>query len=112
VTGSGGGPPVRRDVAGTPSYDRTLRLVMWLDAFLSLALVGVSLVLLPVVAALDVPHDLFLAVGLAAIASGVLLGALGAVTGVALLLRLNAGEYLLPVGLRLPLPRPMRPDIG
>ena len=82
-----------------------------MDAFLSLALVGVCLVALPVVAVLDVPHRLDLAVGIAAIVSGALLAAFGAITGVALLLRMNAGHYVLPAHLRLPLPGPMRPDL-
>lgn len=93
-------------------YDRTLRVVMWLDAFLSVAMVGVCLLALPFLAVLDVPRGLFLAVGLGGIVAGVLLATFGAVTGVALLLRMNDGHYLLPAGLRLPLPRPMRPDVN
>lgn len=92
-------------------YDRTLRVVMWLDAFLSLATVMVCLVALPVVAVFDVPAGLRLSIGLTAVTMGALLAGFGAVTAVALMLRTKAGTYTLPIGLRLPLPRPMCPDI-
>ena len=92
-------------------YDRTLRAVMWMDAFLSAAVVVVGVIASPVVAALGVPRGMTFALGLAAIACAVLLAALGAVIGVLLMLRLRAGEYLLPERLRLPLPAPMRPEL-
>ncbi|MCW2756729.1 MAG: hypothetical protein JWO46_475 [Nocardioidaceae bacterium] len=93
----------------TDRFDRTLRVVMWLDAFLSLVAMGVSVLLLPVVMLLDVPAGIRLATGLVAIVSSVLLAAFGAITGVALLLRMSAGVYTLPDELRLPLPAWMRP---
>jgi ABC-type transport system involved in cytochrome c biogenesis permease component len=95
--------PVRR-------FDRTVRTVMWLDAFLSLAMVGVAVVVAPVAALLHVSHGIVFAIGLVSIVSGVLLAAFGAVTAVALMLRMRRGDYLLPARLRLPLPLPMRPD--
>jgi hypothetical protein len=90
-------------------YDRTLRAVMWLDAFLSAA---VGVIANPVVAAVGVPRGMTLAPGLAAIGCAVLLAAFGAITGVLLMVRLHAGEYLLPARLRLPLPPAMRPELG
>ena len=40
------------------------------------------------------------------------LAACGAVTGVLLMLRMNAGHYTMPADLRIPLPRGMVPHIG
>ena len=93
-------------------YDRTLRIVMWLDALLSVAVVVVCVVALPAIALLDAPGGLILTIGIAAIVIAVLLAGLGAVTGVALILRMNDGDFTLPARLRLPLPAPLRPDIG
>ncbi|MGH8860322.1 MAG: hypothetical protein ACRDVG_03650 [Jatrophihabitantaceae bacterium] len=93
-------------------FDRTVRIVMWLDAFLSVALVVVCLIAAPVVAALGVPHRILTALGLAAIVCAVLLAAFGAITAVLLMLRMNTGQYLLPRNLRLPLPPGMRPPLG
>jgi hypothetical protein len=93
-------------------YDGTLRTVMWLDAFLSAAVVVVGVVLSPVAAAVGVPAGMALTLGLATIGCAVLLAALGAITGVLLMVRLAAGEYLLPARLRLPLPAAMRPELG
>ncbi len=90
-------------------YDRTLRTVMWLDAFLSLAMVIAAIVAVPVVAGLGVPHAVVRAVGITSIVCGVLLAGFGAITAVVLMVRMREGNYLLPKDLRLPLPAPMRP---
>ena len=81
-------------------YDRTLRTVMWLDA---LAVGGHGggrpgrcarrRGAGPAPAALA-------AVGVVSAVAAVLLAAFGAVTGVLLMLRLRAGHYLLPPGMR------------
>jgi hypothetical protein len=92
-------------------FDRTLRVVMWCDAFLSVALVVVCAIASPVVAALGVPGPARPVLGAAAIVSAVLLAAFGAITAVVLMLRMSAGDYLLPRQLRLPLPGPMRPQL-
>ncbi len=93
-------------------YDRTLRAVMWMDAFLSAAVVVVAVIASAVVAAFGVPRGMTFALGLAVIACAVLLATFGAITGVLLMVRLRAGEYQLPAQLRLPLPAPMRPELG
>ena len=92
-------------------FDRTLRAVMWMDAFLSAAVVVIGVIASPVVAVLGVPRSMIFALGVATIACAVLLAAFGAITGVLLMVRLCAGEYLLPARLRLPLPEPMRPEL-
>jgi hypothetical protein len=93
------------------SFDRTLRVVMWMDAFLSVALVVVSFFAVPIVATVGVPQRIVFAVGLVSIVSAVLLAAFGAITAVALMRRMYAGNYLLPPDLRLPLPSGMRPTL-
>jgi hypothetical protein len=90
-------------------YDRTLRTVMWMDAFLSVAMVVVGVIASPIVATLGVPHGIVFGLAVAAIVCAVLLAAFGAITAMLISLRLRAGTYLLPVDLRLPLPGPMRP---
>lgn len=95
----------------TRQFDRTLRVVMWSDAFLSVALVLVCVVASPVVATVGVPAWLRPALGATVIVCAALLAAFGAVTAVVLMLRMRAGDYLLPRRLRLPLPRPMRPHV-
>lgn len=95
----------------TQRFERTLRAVMWLDAFLSVALVAVCLVATPIVATLGVPAAVVLTVGITAIVCAVLLAAFGAITAVALMIRMRDGHYLLPVRLRLPLPPGMRPSL-
>jgi fucose permease len=90
-------------------FDRTLRIVMWLDAFLSAGLVVVSVLASPLVAALGLPSGVVAGLGFAAIGCALLLAALGAVTGVVLMRRLRSGDYLLPARLSLPLPGAMRP---
>jgi Na+/melibiose symporter-like transporter len=90
-------------------YDRTLRLVMWSDAFLSVAFVLLCMVAVPVVAAIGLSHRALETVGLAAVTCGVLLAAFGAVTAVTLMLRMRSGYFQLPPRLWLPLPPGMRP---
>lgn len=90
-------------------YDRTIRTVMWLDAFLSLAMVIAAIVAVPIVASVGVPPAIVRSVGIASIVCGVLLAAFGAITAVVLMLRMRDGDFLLPRELRLPLPGAMRP---
>jgi hypothetical protein len=96
---------------GFSRYDRPVRVVMWLDAFLSVALVVVCALVSPVVATLGVPRSSIFALGVAAIVCAVLLAAFGAITAVLLMRRMQAGQYLLPPELRLPLPAPLRPEL-
>lgn len=95
----------------TGRFDRTLRTVMWLDAFLSAALAAVCFVAAPVIATVGVPAPLLRAVCVAAVGLAVLLAALGAITFIVITRRMRAGEYLLPARLQLPLPAMMRPDL-
>jgi len=85
---------------------------MWMDAFLSAAVVVVAVIASAVVAAFGVPRGMTFALGLAVIVCAVLLATFGAITGVLLMVRLRAGEYLLPAQLRLPLPAPMQPELA
>jgi hypothetical protein len=96
----------------TTRYDGTLRVVMWLDAFWSAAATLIAIGGTLLVALLGLPHGAHLAVGLASLVAGVLLAGCGAVTGVLLMLRMNAGHYTMPPRLRVPLPRGMVPPIG
>ena len=93
-------------------YDGTLRVVMWLDAFWSVAATLVAVLGTALVALLGLPDGAHHAVGVTAIVAAVFLALCGAVTGVLLLLRMNAGHYTMPPGMRVPLPRGMHPDIG
>jgi hypothetical protein len=104
---------MRNNDAGTVArYDRTLRVVMWMDAFLSVELVLVATVASPVLAFVGVAGSVRLGVGIAALVCAVLLAAFGAITGVVLMLRMRAGVYFLPTELNLrPLPSGMRPTI-
>ena len=104
-----GGVMTTHEVVRISRYDRTLRSVMWMDAFLSVAMVVVCVIAAPVVATLGMPHQVVTAVGVAAIVSAVLLAAFGAITAVALMLRMSAGDFSLPPQLRVPLPRGMNP---
>jgi len=91
-------------------YDATLRAVMWLDAFWSVAFV----LLAPaaaLIAALEAPSGVPSALVVATLLSAAVLALCGAVTGVLLMARMNHGHYFLPDGLRLPLPAFMRPDL-
>jgi hypothetical protein len=95
----------------TRRFDRTVRTVMWLDAFLSVAIVVASIVAVPAVAILGVPDAITEAVAAVSLVSAVLLAAFGAITAVLLMLRMRAGQYFLPAQLRLPLPPPLRPPL-
>jgi hypothetical protein len=97
--------------AASPAFDRSLRTVMWWDAFLSLEAALLAIVALPVVALADLPQSIAAGVGVAAIMSAVVLAACGAITAVLIGLRYRRGEDLLPASLRLPLPRWMRPNL-
>ena len=99
------------DAAGT-SYDATLRVVIWLDAFWSTVAVVVSVLGSVAVAVLGLPAAMHTAVGITALVAAVGLAACGLVTGVLLMLRMNAGTYTMPAGMRVPLPRGMHPEIG
>jgi hypothetical protein len=93
----------------TLRYDRTLRVVMWLDAFLSFAVAALCMVASPVVAVVGLPYPVVAGFGVAAIACAVLLATCGAVTGVAIMRRMSAGVYGMPPNLRLPLPAGVHP---
>jgi len=103
---------MRTSSDGTGRYDGTLRVVMWLDAFWSAAATLVSIGGSVLVAVLGLPHEARVVVGVGAIVAAVFLAACGAVTGVLLMLRMNAGHYTMPPDLRVPLPRGMVPRIG
>ena len=90
-------------------YDRTIRVVMWLDAFLSAALAVLCCLASPIIAMVGIWHRLLEPLAVAAVLTAALLAGLGAVTAVLLMLRMRAGNYLLPDALRLPLPSGMRP---
>lgn len=92
-------------------YDGTLRVVMWLDAFWSVAFVVAGVAAVPVVAVVALPPAVRLTVGVLALVAGVFLAACGAITAVLLMARMRDGHYDPPVRLRLPLPAPMRPDL-
>lgn len=93
-------------------YDATLRVVMWLDAFWSAVAVLVAALGSLAVGLLGLPHGAHLAVGISALVAAAFLAVCGAVTGVLLMLRMNAGHYTMPADLRVPLPRGMVPPIG
>ena len=103
---------MRTSSEGTGRYDGTLRVVMWLDAFWSAAATLVSIGGSVLVAVLGLPLEARVVVGISAIVAAVFLAACGAVTGVLLMLRMNAGHYTMPPDLRVPLPRGMVPHIG
>ena len=90
-------------------FDRTLRVVMWLDAFLSAALAVLGVVVSPVVAVVGVPHGVVFGLGVVAIGCALLLASFGAITAGLLIARMRAGQYQMPPRLRLPLPAAMRP---
>jgi hypothetical protein len=102
----------RCDARAMNRYDRTLRVVMWLDAFWSVAAVLVSVLGSLVVGLLGMPHSAHLAVGITSLVAAVFLAACGLATGVLLMLRMNAGEYTMPTAMHVPLPREMHPEIG
>jgi hypothetical protein len=92
-------------------FDRTLRVVMWTDAFLSAAVAVLAAAVSPVVAAIGLPSGVLAAFAGAALGCAGLLAGCGAMTAVLLVLRVRAGVYVLPAGLRLPLPAVMRPPV-
>jgi hypothetical protein len=98
--------------ANTTRYDGTLRVVMWLDVFWSVVAVLVSVAGSVAVAVLGLRHAALGAVAATTLVAAVFLAATGAITGVLLMLRLNAGHYLMPPDLKFPLPRGMHPQSG
>jgi hypothetical protein len=96
----------------TGRYDGTLRVVMWLDAFWSAAATLIAIVGSLAVALLGLPHGAHAVVWVSALVAAVFLAACGLVTGILLMLRMNAGHYTMPADLRVPLPRGMVPRIG
>ena len=83
---------------------------MWLDALLSLVVALGCIVAVPVVATVSVPSRIQLALGIGAAICAAVLAALGVLTAVFIMERVNAGQYAIPEKLRLPLPRFMRPS--
>lgn len=101
-----------KDATTAARFDRTLRAVMWTDAFLSAAVAVLAAVASPIVAAVGLPAGARLSLAAVALGCAGLLAACGAVTAVLLAVRMQQGYYGLPAGLRLPLPKVMRPSIG
>jgi len=95
---------------GTARYDRTVRAVMWLDAFWSVTFI-LAAVVAAVVAVVWTPSGVPAVLVAATFVSAVALAACGAVTGALLMIRMNEGDFYLPPDLRLPLPAFMRPDL-
>ena len=93
-----------------PRYDLTIRVVMWLDAFWSVAFVLAALVG-AAMAIIWTPSDVPDVVVVSMFVSAADLALCGAVTGVLLIARMQRGHYYLPEDLRLPLPAFMRPDL-
>lgn len=91
-------------------YDSSLRVIMWLDAFWSVAAVLVSVAGSVAVAVLGLPQEALGAVAATSLVAGVFLAATGAITGILLMLRLHAGHYFMPPSLKVPLPRGMHPQ--
>ena len=91
-------------------YDRSLRIVMWWDAFLSAAAAVLAVIVSPVVAVLGVPPGARTALGIAVLVLAGVLAACGAVTAVLLARRMVARQYLMPAALRTPLPAAMVPE--
>lgn len=94
----------------TTKYDGTLRVIIWLDVFWSVAAVLVSVAGSVVVAMLGLPRAAMGAVTASSLVAGVFLAATGAITAVLLMLRLHSGHYLMPPDLKFPLPRGMHPQ--
>jgi hypothetical protein len=99
-------------VTTRPRFDRALRAVMWTDAFLSAVVAVLAAVAGPIVAAVGLPSGLTAGFATAALGCAGLLAACGALTALLLIGRMRAGQYDMPVGLRLPLPKLMRPPMG
>lgn len=85
-------------------------MIIWLDVFWSVVAVLVSVAGSVVVAVLGLPHGAMGALTAASLVAGVFLAATGAITAVLLMIRLNAGHYLMPPDLKFPLPRGMHPQ--
>ena len=102
---------VNPDYGPRVAFDRSLRAVMWWDAFLSLEVALLAIVALPIVMLADLPRSIAVGVGVAAIVSAIVLAACGVVTAILIGVRLRRGEDLLPSSLRLPLPAWMRPTL-
>jgi len=97
--------------ADAPRYDLTIRAVIWLDAFWSVAFVLAA----PVAAAIAIawtPSEVPEVVVGVTFVSAAGLALCGAITGVLLIARMQRGHYYLPDDLRLPLPAFMRPEPG
>lgn len=90
-------------------YERTVRVVIWLDALLSALLVLLCVVASPIVATLGLPRGSRYVLAGALIGCAGVLAALGAITAVLLCLRMRGGGYELSQ-VRLPLPAIMRPN--
>lgn len=84
---------------------------MWMDAFLSVAMVVVCFLAAPIVAVLGVPRAVLFSVGMISVGCAVLLAAFGAITAVLLMLRMRDGDFLLPRQMKLPLPPGMNPPL-
>ncbi len=94
----------------TAKYDGTLRVIIWLDVFWSVAAVLVSVAGSVVVAVLGLPDAAMGAVAATTLVAGVFLAATGAITAVLLMFRLHDGHFLMPPDLKIPLPSAMRPS--
>ena len=92
-----------------PRFDRSLRVVMWLDALLSLVVAVGCIVAVPVVATAGLPADARFALGVGATLCAAVLAALGLITAVLIAERVSMGHHAMPENLRLPLPSFMRP---
>ena len=97
------------DATNTRTSDRTLRVVMWLDATLSVAMVLAGVLGAPLAAVVGPTTGAVEVLAIVALVSGVLLAGFGAVTAVVLMVRMQHGVHLLPPRLWLPLPDPLRP---
>lgn len=96
--------------ATATKYDGTLRVIIWLDVFWSVAAVLVSVAGSVVVAVLGMPDGATGTLAAMSLVAGAFLAATGAITAVLLMLRLRDGHYLMPPDLKVPLPRAMHPQ--
>jgi hypothetical protein len=101
---------MRKPRASVEKYDRSLRVVIWCDAFLSAAAALLGAVVSPVVAVIGVPRGALTALGVTVLALAGVLAACGAITAVLLARRMAARQFLMPRALRIPLPAAMVPD--
>lgn len=91
-------------------YDRALRAIIWSDLLLSAVTVVAAVLVVPVLMLTPVPASARPYLVVVLLVDAVLLGGLGALGAALLMLRLRDGWSSLPPGLRLPLPRFMRPE--